>query len=174
VSALSAGLLVYRLTDERVLEVLIVHPGGPFWARRDEGAWSLPKGEVEPGGEPAATADREFAEELGTAPPPGPRLDLGEVTQRGGKRVRAWAVAGDLDVSVVHSNSFDIEWPRGSGRIRSFPEVDRAAWFTAAVARRKLVEAQAAFVDRLGRALSEAEESVIVDEDGSSPGVATD
>jgi len=117
---LSAGLLVHRTTGG-VLEVLLVHPGGPLWRNRDDGAWSIPKGEVEGDADLAATADREFAEELGTDPPTGPRIDLGEITQRGGKHVRAWAVAGDLDVTTVRSNTFEIEWPRGSGRIRSFP-----------------------------------------------------
>ncbi len=103
--------------------------------------------------EPAATADREFAEEIGVAPPSGPRIDLGEVTQRGGKRVRAWAVAGDLDVTTVQSNTFEMEWPRGSGQVRPFPEIDRAAWFEVEVARRKLLDAQGAFLDRLTTAL---------------------
>jgi predicted NUDIX family NTP pyrophosphohydrolase len=152
---LSAGLLVHRTTGG-VLEVLLVHPGGPLWRNRDDGAWSIPKGEVEGDADLAATADREFAEELGTDPPTGPRIDLGEITQRGGKHVRAWAVAGDLDVTTVRSNTFEIEWPRGSGRIRSFPEIDRAAWFTVAAARSKLLEAQGAFLDRLTQALDGA------------------
>jgi predicted NUDIX family NTP pyrophosphohydrolase len=155
----SAGLLVHRTTDAGVLEVLLVHPGGPLWSNRDDGAWSIPKGEVEGDGDPAATADREFTEELGSPPPTGPRIDLGEITQRGGKRVRAWAVAGDLDVTTVRSNTFEMEWPRGSGSIRSFPEIDRAAWCTVAAARLKLIEAQSAFLDRLTPAL-----------DGHSPG----
>jgi predicted NUDIX family NTP pyrophosphohydrolase len=151
----SAGLLVYRISRTGVLEILAVHPGGPLWAKKDDGVWSIPKGEVDGDAEPEATADREFAEELGTAPPPGPRLDLGEITQRSGKRVRAWAVAGDLDVSVVRSNTFDLEWPRGSGRMVAFPEVDRAAWFTVAVARQKLIEAQGPLLDRLAVALED-------------------
>ncbi|HXQ62074.1 MAG TPA: NUDIX domain-containing protein [Acidimicrobiales bacterium] len=150
---MSAGLLVYRKSDAGVLEVLVVHPGGPLWSNKDDGAWSIPKGEVEGDADPEATADREFAEEIGAAAPSGPRIDLGQVTQRSGKRVRAWAVAGDLDVTVVRSNTFEIEWPRGSGRIRSFPEVDAAAWFTVADARRKLIAAQGAFLDRLAAAL---------------------
>ncbi len=155
----SAGLLVHRTTASGVLEVLLVHPGGPLWRNKDDGAWSIPKGEVEGDGDPAATADREFAEELGSHPPTGPRIDLGQITQRGGKRVRAWAVAGDLDTTTVRSNTFDIEWPRGSGRIRSYPEIDRAAWFTVDGARGKLLEAQCAFLDRLTLAL-----------DGDEPG----
>jgi predicted NUDIX family NTP pyrophosphohydrolase len=149
----SAGLLVYRTSAGGGLEVLIVHPGGPLWTTRDDGAWSVPKGEVEGGDDLLATADREFAEELGMAAPPGPRLDLGEIVQRGGKHVRAWAVAGDLDATAARSNLFEMEWPRGSGRIEAFPEVDRAAWFSADEARRKLVATQAVFVDRLAQAL---------------------
>jgi predicted NUDIX family NTP pyrophosphohydrolase len=150
----SAGLLLYRVTAG-TLEMLLVHPGGPLWATRDEGAWSIPKGEVEAGDDPAETAEREFTEELGTAAPPGPRLDLGEIVQRSGKHVRAWAVAGDLDAAVASSNTFEMEWPRGSGQHQSFPEVDRAAWFTAEDARRKLVEAQTTFIDRLTLALAD-------------------
>jgi predicted NUDIX family NTP pyrophosphohydrolase len=149
----SAGLLVYRRSPTGALEVLAVHPGGPLWAKKDDGVWSIPKGEVDGDDEPEATAEREFAEELGTAAPTGPRLDLGEITQRSGKRVRAWAVAGDLDISAVVSNTFELEWPRGSGRMASFPEVDRAAWFTVDVARSKLNEAQGALLDRLTAAL---------------------
>ncbi len=149
----SAGLLVHRTTVADVLEVLLVHPGGPLWSKRDDGAWSIPKGVVEGDSDPAATADREFAEELGSPPPSGPRIDLGEITQRGGKRVRAWAVAGDLDVTTVRSNTFEMEWPRGSGRVQSFPEIDRAAWCTVPAARHKLIEAQGAFLDRLALAL---------------------
>jgi len=149
----SAGLLLYRQTVDGVLEVLAVHPGGPFFQTRDDGAWSIPKGEVESDGDVEATAEREFAEELGTPPPPGPRIDLGQITQRGGKRVRAWAVSGDLDPTTVSSNTFELEWPRASGQVVAFPEVDRAAWFTVAEARRKLIEAQTAFLDRLVAAL---------------------
>jgi predicted NUDIX family NTP pyrophosphohydrolase len=153
VPIVSAGLLLYRFTDSAVLEVLIAHPGGPLWSKKDEGSWSIPKGEVEGTDDPAATADREFAEELGSPPPPGPRLDLGQVTQRSGKSVVAWAVAGDLDVTTVVSNTFELEWPRGSGRTQAYPEIDRAAWFTLAEARTKLIEAQTAFLDRLADAL---------------------
>ncbi len=157
----SAGLLLYRLTDSGALEVLIVHPGGPFWRSKDDGAWSIPKGEIEEGDDQPATADREFAEELGTAPPPGPRLDLGEITQRAGKRVRAWAVSGDFDIAALRSNTFDLEWPRGSGRVASFPEVDRAEWFTVPVARLQTHRSPVpAFLDRLTLAL---------DDDGADP-----
>jgi predicted NUDIX family NTP pyrophosphohydrolase len=168
VPTFSAGLLVYRVSDGGVLEVLIVHPGGPFWARRDDGVWSVPKGEVDTGADPAATAEREFAEELGTAPPPGPRIDLGEITQRGGKRVRVWAVSGDVDAARAGSNTFEMEWPPGSGTVRSFPEVDRAAWFTAAEARRKLLAAQGTFVDRLGRALADSGARLSMEDGGPS------
>ena len=149
----SAGLLLYRVTVEGVLQVLAVHPGGPFFQTRDDGVWSIPKGEVEADADVEATAEREFAEELGSDPPAGPRLDLGQITQRGGKRVRAWAVAGDLDPTTVSSNTFELEWPRGSGQVSSFPEIDRAAWFSVAEARGKLIEAQTPFLDRLVAAL---------------------
>lgn len=147
----SAGLLVYRTGahGRNAVEVLVVHPGGPFWAKRDAGAWSIPKGEYEPGDDPVACARREFSEELGVDPPEGSWADLGEVVQGGGKRVRAWAVRGDLDVSAITSNTFDIEWPARSGRTQSFPEVDVAAWVSVEEARHKLVKAQTAFVDRL-------------------------
>lgn len=170
--ALSAGLLVYRLTDG-VLEVLLVHPGGPFWVHRDDGTWSVPKGEVEGTDDLAGTAAREFAEELGVGPPVGPHIDLGQVTQRGGKRVHVWGVVGDVDVTATRSNTFDVEWPPGSGQIRSFPEIDRAAWFTAPVARRKLVAAQSVFVDRLALALATSDGPVGADSavggDGAPP-----
>jgi predicted NUDIX family NTP pyrophosphohydrolase len=144
----SAGLLVYRRRDGDV-EVLLVHPGGPFWAAKDEGAWSLPKGEFEEDEEPLEVAAREFREELGVPPPGGPSVFLGELRQSGGKRVRAWAVEGDLDPGEVRSNTFTLEWPPRSGRVREFPEVDRAGWFRLEEARRKLVRGQAGFLDRL-------------------------
>jgi predicted NUDIX family NTP pyrophosphohydrolase len=144
----SAGLLVYRLRD-RGLEVLLVHPGGPFWRNRDLGVWSLPKGEYDMGEEPETAARREFTEELGCVPPGGPALPLGEVVQASGKRVVAFAVEGDLDVSVVESNMFELEWPPRSGRRQSFPEVDRAEWFTLAVAREKIISGQRPLLDRL-------------------------
>jgi predicted NUDIX family NTP pyrophosphohydrolase len=149
----SAGLLLFRTTDDGTRQVLLVHPGGPLWRNRDDGAWSIPKGVVEADDDPAATADREYAEELGSPPPAGTRIDLGQITQKGGKRVRAWAVAGDFDVDRVRSNTFEMEWPRGSGRIGSFPEIDRAAWFTLTEARDKLLDAQCPFLDRLTLAL---------------------
>lgn len=149
----SAGLLLYRRGPDG-LELLLGHMGGPFWARRDERAWSIPKGELAEGEDPQAAAAREFAEELGSAPPDGPWLALGEIAQKGGKRVTAWAVEGDLDVASVVSNTFELEWPPRSGRTRAFPEVDRAAWVGPAEARAKLVAAQAELVDRLEAALA--------------------
>jgi predicted NUDIX family NTP pyrophosphohydrolase len=126
-----------------------VHPGGPFWARKDAGAWSIPKGEYGEGDDPAARAEVEFAEELGQRAPPGPRLDLGEVRQAGGKRVRAWAVCGDIDARTTTSNTFDMEWPPHSGEHRSFPEVDKAAWFSMDEARVKLLAGQLPLLERL-------------------------
>jgi predicted NUDIX family NTP pyrophosphohydrolase len=145
----SAGILLYRLTSGEP-EVLLVHPGGPFWASRDLGAWSIPKGEYGDEEDPRAAAAREFEEELGTAPPAREAmLELGEVTQRSGKVVTGFALEGDLDPARVRSNTFAMEWPPRSGRTQQFPEVDRAAWFAPAAAREKLVPAQAEFVDRL-------------------------
>ncbi len=144
----SAGILLHRDVGGG-LEVLLVHPGGPFWARRDAGAWSIPKGEYEPDEDPVDAARREFAEELGVAPPPGELADLGEVRQKSGKYVRAWALAGDLDPDAIVSNTFELEWPPRSGRMREFPEVDRAQWFGLVEAREKINPAQAALLDRL-------------------------
>jgi predicted NUDIX family NTP pyrophosphohydrolase len=146
----SAGILLYRQSGEEP-EVLLVHPGGPFWARKDEGAWSIPKGEYADDEDPRAAALREFEEELGTAPPAGADalVDLGEVKQRSGKVVTAYALEGDLDASAIASNTFEMEWPPRSGRTEEFPEVDRAGWFGPAEARAKLVPAQAELVDRL-------------------------
>jgi len=135
------------------LEVLLVHPGGPVWVRRDAGAWSIPKGELDSGEDPLAAARREFAEELGSPPPDGPAIALGEVRQKSGKRVTAWALAGDLDPATVAGNSFSMEWPPRSGRMQEFPEVDRAQWFGLDAAREKLIAAQTAFLDRLEQAL---------------------
>ena len=147
-SAPSAGILLYR-RRAATLEVLLVHPGGPFWASRDLGAWSLPKGEYEPGEEPLAAALREFAEELGSSPPGGEPLWLGEVRQRSGKRVLAWALEGDLDATGVYSNTIEIEWPPRSGQMLEIPEVDRAEWFAPIEARRRLNPAQVPLLDRL-------------------------
>ena len=149
----SAGLLVYRVTTSGVAEVLLAHPGGPFWAKRDAGAWSVPKGEYEDGDDALATAFREFREEIGQAPPNTEAVPLGELAQPGGKRVLAWAIEGDLDVTHTASNTFEMEWPRGSGRFREFPEVDRVEWVTVTDARTKLLKGQVPFLDRLMRAL---------------------
>lgn len=149
-SSVSAGILLYRGVGE-ALELLLVHPGGPFWAKRDEGAWSIPKGEFEEGEEPRQCALRELAEELGPAPAVEAEalIELGTVRQKGGKLVHAWAAEGDFDPARLRSDSFAIEWPPRSGVQREFPEVDRAEWFGPEAARRKLNPAQAAFVDRL-------------------------
>jgi predicted NUDIX family NTP pyrophosphohydrolase len=144
----SAGILLYRVREGAV-EVLLVHPGGPFWAKRDLGAWSIPKGEYEQGEDPLACALREFREETGHEPPRDGLLELGSVRQRGGKVLTAWAAAGDLDAAAVTGGSFTMEWPPRSGNRREFPEVDRAGWFGAEAARRKLLDAQAELVGRL-------------------------
>jgi predicted NUDIX family NTP pyrophosphohydrolase len=141
--------LLHRARD-RDRQVLLVHPGGPFWARRDAGAWSIPKGEYEPGEDALAAARREFAEELGVSPPEGDVEELGEIRQKSGKVVRAWALQGDLDVSVIHSNMCQIEWPPRSGKHIEIPEVDRAEWFSLQTAREKINPAQAELLDRLG------------------------
>lgn len=143
----SAGLLLYRDGPDG-LQVLLAHPGGPFWARKDAGAWTLPKGQLHPGEEALDAARREFAEEVGMAPP-GPALPLGEVRQKSGKRVLAWAVAGDFDPAALRSNEVALEWPPRSGRLLHFPEVDRVGWFTPAQALDKLLPAQRPFVERL-------------------------
>jgi predicted NUDIX family NTP pyrophosphohydrolase len=148
----SAGLLLHRGPRD-ALEVLLVHPGGPFWARRDAGAWSIPKGEYQQPEAPVDAARREFAEELGMAPPPGPMLDLGVARQRSGKLIHAWALAANLDVSAIRSSSFEMVWPPRSGVTRTFPEVDRAQWFDLAAAREKLLSGQVPFLDALTRLL---------------------
>ena len=146
--ARSAGLLLFRHTGQGV-EVLLGHMGGPFFARRDSGAWTVPKGEYDPG-EPAwEAARREFQEELGLPPPDGEALPLGEVRQSGGKTVTAWAVEADLDPVTVVPGTFEMEWPPRSGRIQEFPELDRVAWFPLERAREVIVGAQTAFLDRL-------------------------
>ncbi|MGO8872995.1 MAG: NUDIX domain-containing protein [Acidimicrobiales bacterium] len=147
---MSAGLLPYRIGADGALEVMLVHPGGPFWKHKDEHAWSVAKGECGPGEDPRDAADREFAEEVGVPAPRGRRHDLGEVRQSAGKVVRIWAVeAATLMVGHVHSNEFEVEWPPRSGVIRSFPEVDRAEWTSVEVARSRLVRAQVEYLDRL-------------------------
>lgn len=149
----SAGLLLYRSSAEGV-EVLLAHMGGPFWERKDAGAWSLPKGEYEPGDEePLAAARREFTEELGLPAPDGDVVDLGTVKQSSGKQVTAWAVEDDLDPTAVVPGVFEMEWPKGSGQTREFPEIDRVAWFSLDEARDKVVTGQRAFLDRLATLL---------------------
>lgn len=150
---LSAGLLVYRRSD-RGLEILLVHPGGPYWAKKDDGAWSIPKGEYEPDEDPLEVALREFEEEIGKTPPdPAGAVSLGELRQPSGKVVSAWALEGDVDVTEVQSNTFEMEWPPRSGRTREVPEVDRAGWFGLEEARRKLLRGQLGFIDRLSELL---------------------
>ena len=145
----SAGILLHRDRDG-VREVLLVHPGGPYWARKDAGTWSIPKGEYGDGDDPRAAALREFEEELGSPLPEGTELtELGTVRQPGGKVVTAYAAPGDLDAGAISSNTFTIEWPPRSGRTQEFPEVDRADWFTLDQAREKINAAQAALLDRL-------------------------
>ncbi len=146
----SAGLLLYRFGDvDAVVEVLIVHPGGPYWSGKDDGAWSIPKGEYVVDEDPWQAARREFAEEIGLAPPDGAPIDLGAIKQRSGKVVTVFALHADLDVTEAHSNTFELEWPPRSGKLRQFPEVDRVGWFTVAQARRKLLAGHRAFLDRL-------------------------
>jgi predicted NUDIX family NTP pyrophosphohydrolase len=144
----SAGILLHRPGIEGT-EVLLVHPGGPFWARKDVGAWSIPKGEVDENEDPRACALREFAEETGAQLPNRALDELGGVTLKSGKQVLAYAVAGDLDPATMRSNTFELEWPPRSGRTQSFPEVDRAEWFPLDAARAKLNPAQAELIDRL-------------------------
>jgi predicted NUDIX family NTP pyrophosphohydrolase len=144
----SAGILLYRGTGAE-LELLLVHPGGPFWAQKDVGVWSIPKGEYGDDEDPRACALREFEEETGTPLPPGELIELGDVRQKGGKVVTAWAAQGDLDAAAIRSNTFRMQWPPRSGRWATFPEVDRAGWFGVDEAREKLNPAQSDFVDRL-------------------------
>jgi predicted NUDIX family NTP pyrophosphohydrolase len=144
----SAGIVLYREGDGG-LEVLLVHPGGPFWAKKDLGAWSIPKGEYGPGEDPQACALREFEEETGTKLDAPQLIELGAVVQKAGKEVTAWAARGDLDPASVRSNSFTMEWPPRSGREQEFPEIDRAAWFALDEARDRLVGAQIELLDRL-------------------------
>lgn len=143
----SAGLLLFR-RGHAGLEVFLAHPGGPFWQQRDAGAWTIPKGNINPGEEPLAAARREFEEETGFTPD-GPFRDLGSVKQKGGKVVHAWACEGDADPDLVTSNTTTMEWPRGSGRLLTFPEVDRCAWFDLRAARDRINPAQCELLDRL-------------------------
>jgi predicted NUDIX family NTP pyrophosphohydrolase len=150
-------------------EVFLVHPGGPFWTRRDLGAWSIPKGEFAPGEDPLVSARREFEEETGIIPE-GEFIPLRPCRQAGGKVVHAWAFEGDCDPTGIVSNTFITEWPPGSGRRQAFPEVDRAAWFPLEVAKQKLISAQAGFVDELRELLARAEETASVPASAAPPG----
>jgi predicted NUDIX family NTP pyrophosphohydrolase len=157
VPARSAGLLLYRFTADG-LEVLLAHPGGPFWAKKDQGVWSVPKGEYDEGSDALEAARREFGEETGLRIPAGEPWPLGEVTQRSGKRVLAWALEGDLDLTGAVSNTFEMEWPRGSGRLAQFPEVDRVEWLLLDLALAKILPAQAPFLERLLQALDQGDQ----------------
>ena len=150
----SAGIVLYRSRDD-VVQVLLGHLGGPLWARKDEHAWSIPKGEYDDDETPFAAAQREFAEELGASPPSEGYLELGEITQANRKRVTAWAAAGDFDPAGLVSNTFELEWPPRSGRRQQFPETDRAEWFDVDTARTKAIRGQAELFDRLLARLAE-------------------
>jgi predicted NUDIX family NTP pyrophosphohydrolase len=149
----SAGLLMYRKRNQQ-LEVLLVHLGGPFWAKKDAGAWFVPKGEVNPGEDELAAAKREFAEETGLVPAEN-LVPLGSVKHKSGKKVSAWAFEGDCDPAALRSNTFQMEWPPRSGKTREFPEIDRAAFFTLDAAREKMHPAEFEFASRLVKAISE-------------------
>lgn len=149
----SAGLLLFR-RSARAVEFLLAHPGGPYFARKDDGAWTLPKGGIEDGESPLQAAKREFAEETGFQPGGGPFIELGSVRQRSGKIVHAWAFEGNADPSQLSSETFEMQWPPRSGRRQLFPEVDRVAFFVPEIARRKMIEAQSPFIDRALELLS--------------------
>ena len=152
----SAGILLYRRRPTGGVEVLLAHPGGPIWAKRDEGAWTVPKGEFHDNEEAMAVARREFEEETGHPAPDGEALELGEIRQKGGKLVEAWALEGALDPAAAHSNTFPLEWPPRSGRWMTVPEIDRVEWFAPDEARRRIKDTQVPFIDRLLQALGEA------------------
>jgi predicted NUDIX family NTP pyrophosphohydrolase len=151
----SAGLLLYRRDRDGGIEVLLAHPGGPFWATRDAGAWTVPKGEFKDDEEAWAVARREFEEETGHPAPDGDPIELGEIRQKGGKLVEAWALEGALDPATAHSNTFPLEWPPRSGRWITVPEIDRVEWFTPDEARRRIKDTQIPFIERLLDALGE-------------------
>jgi predicted NUDIX family NTP pyrophosphohydrolase len=150
-AATSAGILLFRRSGNGP-EVLLAHPGGPYWRGKDEGAWTIPKGEYDESEDPLAAAVREFGEETGFPVSP-PFLPLGEIVQKSGKHITAWACAGDCDPGQLHSNTFEVEWPPRSGRRQSFPEIDRVQWFSIEAARRKMNPAQGALLDRLAGAV---------------------
>ena len=151
---ISAGILMYRRPAPTVLEVLLVHPGGPIWAKKDLTAWSIPKGEITENEDLQTAALREFQEELGSLPK-GELIGLGEITQASGKIVHAWAVEGDLDTAKIISNTFEMEWPPRSKKMQQFPEVDRAEFFPPDIARKKINPAQVEFIDRLEKYLAQ-------------------
>ena len=151
-SRVSAGILLYRRRPAG-LEVLLAHPGGPLFARKDAGHWTIPKGEVEPGEELLAVARREFGEETGHPSPDGATIDLGSIVQKGGKVVHAWAIEGDLDPANAVSNTFELSWPPGTGLRQLFPEIDRVEWFDVNEARQQVKETQIPLIDRLEGAL---------------------
>jgi predicted NUDIX family NTP pyrophosphohydrolase len=150
---ISAGILMYRRPEPPLIQVLLVHPGGPIWAKKDRGSWSIPKGEIDKNEDLQAAALREFEEELGSRLE-GNLIPLGEIVQASGKIVHAWAIEGDLDTAKIRSNTFEMPWPPGSKNIQQFPEVDRADFFSPAVAREKINPAQVAFIDRLEKYLA--------------------
>ena len=152
----SAGLVVFRVRDGR-LQILLGHMGGPYWAPRDDGAWSIPKGELSEDEDALAGALREYAEELGHAPPDGPVIELGEVRQRAGKRLVAFAVEGDFDPAQLDAGTFELEWPPRSGRRQAFPEIDRVAWFDLPTAGRKVVKGQDVLLERLTERIAAGE-----------------
>jgi predicted NUDIX family NTP pyrophosphohydrolase len=145
----SAALLLYRLIDGGGLEVLIAHMGGPFWAKKNARAWSIPKGEYEDGEDPRSAAFREFEEEMGSAPPVGQVIELGETRQSSGKIITTYAMQGDFDASKINSNTFLMEWPKGSGNMREFPEMDRAEWMSIEQASQMIVKGQVPILDTL-------------------------
>jgi predicted NUDIX family NTP pyrophosphohydrolase len=147
----SAGVLLFRRSGDEI-EVLLVHPGGPFWKNKDDGAWSIPKGEHSDDEDPLTAAKRELAEETGLTPP-GDFIPLGEIRQPGGKLVSAWAVEVDFDPKILRRNTFSIPWPPGSGKLQEFPEIDRAEWFSLEIARRKILKGQAELLERLAQYL---------------------
>ena len=153
----SAGLLLFRRTGQRI-EVVLGHPGGPFWQNKDIGAWGIPKGMIAPGEDPLAAAKREFAEETGYKPR-GESFSLGEAKQPGAKIVHIWAIEGDWDAGDLRSNQFEMEWPPRSGRLQKFPELDRAAWFSIAQARKRILRGRAVFLERLIDALGDEDVS---------------
>jgi len=164
----SAGLLLFRDVSGH-LEVLLVHPGGPFWAKKDDGAWSIPKGEFETDEEALDAAKREFEEETGVACPGGEIMQLTPVRQPSGKAVYAWAIKGDFDPAALKSNTFSMEWPPKSGRQQEFPEVDGAAWMSIEVARRKILKGQVPFLDQLQELLAGSPQSIRREGSATSP-----